>query len=227
MAGDSGCEGPEDAAKIHGHQGKDGETHMWREVIQQVLISEAELQRRIQALGQAITADYQGQELLLVPVLKGALLFAADLARAIDLPLTLDCVSLSSYGDSHTSSGQVSILKDLSESITGKHVLIIEDIIDTGLTLQYLWHRFMDHRPADLHVCTLLDKRARRQVELPIRYRGFDIPDAFVVGYGLDYQQRYRNLPFIGTLRAEAFSPGLRETCRRPTPQALDDKNRV
>jgi hypoxanthine phosphoribosyltransferase len=199
----------DDTVNLRGRAAEDGEVLMWREAIQRVLISEAALQRRVQALGQAITANYQGQELLLVPVLQGALLFAADLARAIDLPLTLDCITLSSYGDRHVSSGQVNLMKDLSQSITGKHVLIVEDIIDTGMTLQYLWHHFMDRRPADLHVCTLLDKRARRQVELPIRYRGFDIPDAFVVGYGLDYQQRYRNLPFIGTLRPEVFREGV------------------
>jgi hypoxanthine phosphoribosyltransferase len=176
---------------------------MWRQAIPRVLISEAELHQRIQSLGRAITADYQGAELMFVAVLKGALMFCADLARAVDLPLTIDCITLSSYGQSHTSSGQIRLLKDLSESITGKHVLIIEDIIDTGLTLQYLWHHLMHRRPADLHVCTLLNKRARRQVELPVRYTGFEIPDAFVVGYGLDYQQRYRNLPFIGMLHPE------------------------
>jgi hypoxanthine phosphoribosyltransferase len=188
-----------------------GGAHMWRQAIQQVLISETELHRRIQALGTAITADYQGKDLVFVAVLKGALIFSADLARAVDLPLTVDCIALSSYGDSHTSSGQVQILKDVSESLAGRHVLIIEDIIDTGLTLQYLWNHLMARHPAALHVCTLLDKRARRRVDLPIRYTGFDIPDAFVVGYGLDYQQRYRNLPFIGILRPECFavdSPG-------------------
>jgi hypoxanthine phosphoribosyltransferase len=181
---------------------------MWRQALQQVLISEAELQRRVQALGKAITADYQGKDLVFVPVLRGALMFSADLARAVDLPLTIDCIALSSYGDSHVSSGRVDILKDLSESITGRYVLIIEDIVDTGFTLQYLWHHLMARRPADLNVCTLLDKRARRQVALPIKYTGFDIPDAFVVGYGLDYQQRYRNLPFIGILRSEMFTVG-------------------
>jgi hypoxanthine phosphoribosyltransferase len=179
---------------------------MWRQAIQQVLISEAELHRRIQALGTAITADYQGKDLVFVAVLQGAIIFSADLARAVDLPLSVDCISLSSYGDSHVSSGQVRVLKDLSESIAGRHVLIIEDIIDTGLTLQYLWHHLRTRHPATLHVCTLLDKRARRQVDFPIRYTGFDIPDAFVVGYGLDYQQRYRNLPFIGILRPECFA---------------------
>ena len=172
----------------------------WREAIQQVLISETELQHRIQALGNAITDDYRGKELVCVPVLQGALMFSADLARSIDIPLTIACITLSSYGDHQVSSGQVRILQDLSESIVGKHVLIIEDIIDTGLTVHALRQHLLPRQPAGLDVCTLLEKRARRQVEVPIRYTGFDIPDTFVVGYGLDYRQRYRNLPFIGTL---------------------------
>jgi hypoxanthine phosphoribosyltransferase len=180
---------------------------MWRETIQQVLISEAELHRRIQALGRVIARDYQGRELVFVAVLKGALMFSADLARAVDLPLTIDCITISSYGDGQVSSGRVRILKDLSESIANKHVLIIEDIVDTGISLHYLWNHLMSHRPADLNVCALLDKRARRRVELPIKYTGFAIPDAFVVGYGLDYQQRYRNLPFIAILHPEVFAP--------------------
>ena len=181
--------------------------YMWREAIQRVLISEAELSCRIQALGRAIATDYQGRDLVFVAVLKGALMFSADLARAVDLPLTIDYIALSSYGNRHVSSGQVHILKDLSESITNKHVLIVEDIVDTGISLQYLWDHLMSHHPADLNVCALLDKRARRRVELPIKYTGFDVPDAFVVGYGLDYQQRYRNLPFIGILHPEVLTP--------------------
>jgi hypoxanthine phosphoribosyltransferase len=181
--------------------------HMWREAIQRVLISEAELHGRIQALGRVIATDYQGRELVFVTVLKGALMFSADLARAVDLPLTIDYVALSSYGNRHVSSGRVHILKDLSESITNKHVLIVEDIVDTGISLQYLWNHLMSHHPADLNVCVLLDKRASRRVELPIKYTGFEVPDAFVVGYGLDYQQRYRNLPFIGILHPEVFMP--------------------
>jgi hypoxanthine phosphoribosyltransferase len=176
---------------------------IWRDAIQQVLISEAELQRRIHALGSAITADYRGHNLVFISVLKGAMVFIADLARAVDLPLTIDFISLSSYGARHVSSGRVRIAKDLDETITGKHVLIIEDIIDTGVTLQYLWQHLMARQPVDLGICVLLDKRARRQVELPIKYRGFDVPDKFVVGYGLDYRGWYRNLPFIGTLRPE------------------------
>jgi hypoxanthine phosphoribosyltransferase len=194
---------------------------MWREVIQQVLISETKLHQRIQALGKAITADYQGSDLVLVTVLRGAMMFGADLARAVDLPLTIDCIALSSYGNSHVSSGRPHLLKDLSESIAGKHVLIVEDIVDTGITLQRLWNHLMAHHPADLNVCTLLDKRARRRVDLPIKYTGFDVPDAFVVGYGLDYQQRYRNLPFIGILHPAVFT----EDCARH-PSHLAGENR-
>jgi hypoxanthine phosphoribosyltransferase len=191
---------------------------MWQEAIQRVLISEAELHHRIRTLGRAITADYQGRDLVFVPVLRGAIMFSADLARAVDLPLTIDCIALSSYGDSHVSSGRVHILKDLSDSITGKYVLIVEDIVDTGITLQYLWNHLMARQPADLNVCALLDKRARRQVALPIKYTGFDVPDAFVVGYGLDYQQRYRNLPFIGILRPEMFKEAPLQYFSLPRP---------
>jgi hypoxanthine phosphoribosyltransferase len=181
---------------------------MWREAIQRVLIPESDLRRRVQALGSAIAADYQGKELVFVVVLKGALMFSADLARAVDLPLTIDYVALTSYGNRHVSSGQVRLSQDLSGSITNKHVLIVEDIVDTGLSLQYLRNHLLSHQPADVNVCVLLDKRSRRQIEVPIRYTGFDIPDAFVVGYGLDYQQRYRNLPFIAILQPDVFMLG-------------------
>ena len=178
---------------------------MWRGAIQEVLISEAELQHRVHALGEAITADYQGRALVFIAVLKGAMIFLADLARAVDLPLTIDCMAISSYGAGQESSGVVRILKDLDDNIVGKHVLIVDDIIDTGLTLHYLLRQLVARGPADVSVCVLLDKRARRLVDLPIKYKGFDIPDTFVVGYGLDYQGRYRNLPFIGALRPEIF----------------------
>jgi hypoxanthine phosphoribosyltransferase len=183
-----------------------GGGYMWREAIQRVLISEAQLRCRIQALGSIIASDYQGRDLVFVVVLKGALMFSADLARAVDLPLRLDYIALSSYGNHEVSSGRVHLLADLSESITNKHVLIVEDIVDTGLSLEYVWNHLMSRHPADVNVCALLDKRARRQVEVPIKYTGFDVPDAFVVGYGLDYQQRYRNLPFIGILHPEVFA---------------------
>jgi hypoxanthine phosphoribosyltransferase len=178
---------------------------MWRNAIQQVLISETELRSRIQALGGAITEDYRGKDLVVIPVLKGAMVFGADLVRAIELPLTLDAVCLSSYDQRHISSGTVRLRKDVDDSIAGKHALIVEDIIDTGLTLQALWRHLQGYDPATLSVCVLLDKRARRRVEVPIQYRGFEVPDTFVVGYGLDYRGRYRNLPFIGVLRPECF----------------------
>jgi hypoxanthine phosphoribosyltransferase len=219
--GQTGGNAPLKASHTGGLEDTDGEAHMWREAIQQVLISEAELHQRIQALGKAITADYQGKDLVFVPVLRGAIMFSADLARVVDLPLTIDCIAVSSYGESHVSSGRVHLLKDLSERITGRHVLIIEDIVDTGITLQYLWTYLMARRPADLNVCALLDKRARRQVELPIKYTGFDIPDAFVVGYGLDYQQRYRNLPFIGILHAGMFTADPLPQVSRPAAKPL------
>jgi hypoxanthine phosphoribosyltransferase len=180
---------------------------MWQGVIQQVLISETQLRQRVRTLGKLITADYQGRDLVFVTVLKGALMFSADLARAVDLPLTMDYIALSSYGDCHVSSGMVHILKDLSEPITDKHVLVIEDIVDTGASLHYLWDHLQAQRPADLNACVLLDKRARRQIDVPLKYTGFEVPDAFVVGYGLDYQQRYRNLPFIGVLQPQHFAP--------------------
>jgi len=191
---------------------------MWWDAIQQVLIPEAELRQRVQILGQAITDDYRGEDLVLIPVLKGALVFGADLARAIALPLTLDAVCLSSYGHQPVSSGTVRLRKDLDDSIAGKHALIVEDIIDTGFTLQALWRHLQARGPATLRTCVLLDKRARRRVDVPVHYRGFEVPDAFVVGYGLDYQGRYRNLPFIGILHPECFQeapPAQSPPCRR------------
>jgi hypoxanthine phosphoribosyltransferase len=182
---------------------------MWQAAIQQVLISETALRHRIQALGTAITDDYRGKNLVIIPVLQGALVFGADLVRAIDLPLTLDSVCLSSYGNDHVSSGTVRLQKDLDDNISGKHVVIVEDIIDTGFTLQALWRHLQGHGPATLSICVLLDKRARRQVEVPVQYRGFEVPDTFVVGYGLDYQGRYRNLPFIGVLPPQGFQNDL------------------
>jgi hypoxanthine phosphoribosyltransferase len=182
---------------------------MWREAIQRVLISEAALRHRIHALGKAITQDHRGKDLIVIPVLRGAMVFAADLVRTIDLPLTLDAVCVSSYGDQPISSGTIQLQKDLADSIAGKHALIVEDIIDTGLTLHALWRHLLAYEPARLSVCVLLDKRARRRVDVAIQYRGFEVPDAFVVGYGLDYQGRYRNLPFIGVLRPECLQHDL------------------
>ena len=166
--------------------------------IAEVLYTEDEVQEQVGALAQAITDDYGGRSPVLISVLKGGVVFLADLVRRIDLPLRLDFMSISSYSEGGDSaSGVVRILKDLDHDIGGEEVLIVEDIIDTGLTLSYLMSALWARQPASLEVCTLLDKSVRRIPMLDIRYRGFDCPDRFVVGYGLDYAERYRNLPFI------------------------------
>ena len=167
----------------------------------EILISEAELQARIRALGAEISADYQGRELLLVGVLKGAVFFMADLMRAISVACEIDFMAISSYGAATDSSGVVRILKDLDINIDGRHVLVVEDIIDSGLTLSYLVRNLESRSPASLEVCALLTKPARREIEVPVRYVGFEIPDRFVVGYGLDYAERHRNLPYVAVLR--------------------------
>jgi hypoxanthine phosphoribosyltransferase len=171
----------------------------------EVLVPEAELQAKVRELGEQISNDYAGTDLVLISVLRGGFIFLADLCRAITLPVTIDLMAVSSYGPGARPSGVVKIMKDLDESIAGREVLVIEDIIDTGLTLSYLLRNLEPRAPASLKVCVLLDKPARRIVDLPIAYRGFEIPDKFVVGYGLDYRQTYRNLPFIATLTKEAL----------------------
>ena len=178
--------------------------------IGEILLTEAQIQVRVAELGAQISADYAGRRLTLVSVLKGSLPFMADLMRSISLPLRIDLMEVSSYGGATTeSSGLVRILKDLSASIDGEEVLICEDIIDTGLTLNYLIRYLGGKKPASLRICTLLDKPARRLVEIPVDYTGFTIPDQFVVGYGLDYGELYRNLRFVGVLRPEVYSdPG-------------------
>ncbi len=174
-----------------------------------ILVSEAEIAAKVTELGARIATDYRGRPITLVSVLKGSLPFMADLMRAIDLPLRIDLMEVSSYGGSATeSSGLVRILKDLSASIEGEDVLIVEDIIDTGLTLNYLIRYLRGKNPASLRICTLLDKPARRLVEIPVDYIGFTIPDQFVVGYGLDYGERYRNLRYVGVLRPEVYGSG-------------------
>src|SRR3990170_4197212 len=171
-----------------------------------VLITEEEISTKVRELGQKISADYAGQSVTLVSVLKGSLPFMADLMRAIEIPVQIDLMEVSSYGGATTeTSGLVRILKDLSSSIEDRDVLIVEDIIDTGLTLNYLLRYLRGKRPRSLRICALLDKPARRLVEIQIDYRGFTIPDEFVVGYGLDFNEIYRNLPFIGVLRRELY----------------------
>ncbi|HEU5379177.1 MAG TPA: hypoxanthine phosphoribosyltransferase [Ktedonobacteraceae bacterium] len=173
--------------------------------IEEILLSTEAIQAKIAELGTQITTDYQGQSLLLLGTLKGAVPFIADLARAIDLPLELDYMAISSYGNSTQSSGVVRILKDLEGPISNKHVLIVEDIIDSGLTLHYLMEVLRQRRPLSLRVCTLLDKERERVKPVSSDYTGFTIPDRFVVGYGLDYAQRYRNLPYIGILKPAVY----------------------
>ena len=175
--------------------------------IGEVLLTEGQIQARVAELGAQVTADYAGRSLTLVSVLKGSLPFMADLMRSIDRPLRIDLMEVSSYGGATTeSSGLVRILKDLSSSIEGEDVLIVEDIIDTGLTLNYLVRYLRGKKPASLRICTLLDKPARRLVEIDVDYTGFTIPDQFVVGYGLDYGELYRNLRFVGVLKPEVYS---------------------
>jgi hypoxanthine phosphoribosyltransferase len=177
--------------------------------VAEILITEEQIRDKVAELGARLSADYADRSLTLVSVLKGSLPFMADLMRALTVPVQIDLMEVSSYGGPSTeTSGLVRILKDLSSSIDGKDVLIVEDIIDTGLTLNYLVRYLRGKDPASLRICTLLDKPARRLVEIDIHYRGFTIPDQFVVGYGLDYGEYYRNLPFIGVLRPQVYGSG-------------------
>jgi hypoxanthine phosphoribosyltransferase len=173
--------------------------------VAEILIDEATLQAKVAELGARISADYADRQVTLVSVLKGALPFMADLMRAITAPVRIDLMEVSSYGGATETTGRVRILKDLSSSIEGEHVLIVEDIIDTGLTLNYLTQYLGGKDPASLRICTLLDKPARRLVDIDLAYRGFEIPDRFVIGYGLDYDEIYRNLPYIGVLKPEVY----------------------
>ncbi len=173
--------------------------------VEEILLDSQTVASRVAELGAQLTADYAGRDPVLVSVLKGALVFLADLMRAMDLPSSIDLMEVSSYGAATESSGQVRILKDLSKPIEGRDVIVVEDIIDTGLTLNYLLGYLADRRPASIKICCLLDKPARRLAEIPIDYRGFTIPDRFVIGYGLDYDERYRNLPYIGVLKPSVY----------------------
>jgi hypoxanthine phosphoribosyltransferase len=185
-----------------------GEVNM-HEDISEVLISEEQIRLKVAELGERITRDYQGKNLLLLGTLKGAVPFIADLARAIALPVEIDYMAISSYGNSTQSSGVVRILKDLEGPIDQKHLLIVEDIVDSGLTLHYLMEVLRQRRPLSLSVCTLLDKGRERVKVVKLDYTGFRIPDRFVVGYGLDYAQRYRNLPYIGILKPSVYDSEL------------------
>jgi len=173
--------------------------------IAEILISTEELQAKVAELGRQISEDYRGRNPLLICLLRGAVVFLSDLIRAIDTPLEMDFMAISSYGDSTESSGVVRLVMDLKSNITGRNVLIVEDIVDTGRTLAYILDNLQTRRPADIKVCALLSKPSRREVQVKLDYLGFDIPDAFVVGYGLDYAEGYRNLPFIGVLKSELY----------------------
>ncbi len=173
--------------------------------IEEVLITEQQLREKVEELGRQITSDYQGRTMLLLCVLKGALMFMADLARAIELTLEMDFMVISSYGSATESSGVVRIVKDLEKPIAGKHVLLVEDIVDSGLTLSYLLEVLGTRKPASLRVCTLIDKVKEREKDITPDYIGFQVADRFVVGYGLDYAQHYRNLPYIGILKPEIY----------------------
>ena len=172
----------------------------------EILITEEELQAKIAELGKAISADYAGKDLLALCILRGAVIFLSDLIRQLTIPHEIDFMAVSSYGGTRTeSSGVVRILMDVRTSIEGRNVLIVEDIVDSGLTLDYIVDNLKTRRPASLRTCALLNKHERREVDVPLDYVGFDIPDQFVVGYGLDYDEKYRNLPFIGVLKPELY----------------------
>ena len=176
--------------------------------VSEVLIDEEALQRRIAELGDEVSADYAGRDLLLIGVLKGAVFFMADLMRRLTVPCEIDFMAISSYGGQTDSSGVVRILKDLDMNIEGRDVLVVEDIIDSGLTLSYLMRNLRSRRPSSLEICALMTKPERREIDVPVRYVGFEIPNRFVIGYGLDFAERYRNLPYVGVLNAELIPEG-------------------
>ena len=173
--------------------------------VEQILYTEEELRQRVKELGCQITADYAGREPLLISVLRGSYIFMADLTRSINLNVTVDFLSVSSYGAGTVSSGQVEIKKDLSASIEGKDLIIVEDILDSGNTLYYLLDVLRARKPASIRICTLMDKPERRAKPIKADYVGFTIPDAFIVGYGLDYAEKYRNLPYVGVLKPSVY----------------------
>lgn len=175
--------------------------------VQEILFTEQQLKDRVAQLGKEISRDYAGKEpVLLVSVLRGSYIFMADLSRAMDIPVQIDFMSVSSYGKGTSTSGQVEIKKDLSDSIEGVHVIVVEDILDSGNTLSYLLHVLSARHPASISLCTLLDKPERREKPIHADYVGFTVPNAFIVGYGLDYAEKYRNLPYIGVLKPEIYS---------------------
>jgi hypoxanthine phosphoribosyltransferase len=178
-------------------------------VVGEVLLDADTVSSRVAELGAEISADYAGRDLLLIGVLKGAVFFMADLMRKLTVPCEVDFMAISSYGASTDSSGVVRILKDLDINIEGRDVLVVEDIIDSGLTLSYLMRNLESREPASLEICALLTKPARREIDVPVRYVGFEIPNRFVIGYGLDFGERYRNLPYVAVLSDEALPEGV------------------
>jgi hypoxanthine phosphoribosyltransferase len=175
--------------------------------LQQVFVSTEALQRRVAELGRAISDDYRGKNPVLVGALKGVICFMADLLRAITIPVEVDFIAISSYTNEVRDQGVVRLVKDLDRPINGRHVIFIEDVVDTGLTLNYLMNNLRAHMPASLEVCALFDRKGHRFMEVPIRYKGFDVPDYFIVGYGLDHHEKYRNLPYVGILKPEILFP--------------------
>lgn len=176
--------------------------------LQEILLTEQQIARKVQELGERISEDYRGNDILMVGVLKGAVIFMADLVRRITVPVSIDFMAVSSYGKASESSGVVQILKDLDRNIAGRHVILVEDIVDTGLTLKYMMENLSTRKPASLKICTLLDKPSRRKADVTTDYNGFVIPDKFVVGYGLDCAEKYRNLRDIGVLKPEVYTKG-------------------
>ena len=174
--------------------------------IQSVLLTETQLEERVAELGAAISADFEGKDVVFIGVLKGCFIFMADLMRHVTIPCSMDFMAVSSYGGGTVSTGAVKINKDLSQDIAGKHVIFVEDILDSGVTLSYLKSYLMVRQPASISIATLMDKPARRKAEVKADYAGFIVPDAFVVGYGLKYEKKYRNLPFVGILKPEIYS---------------------
>ena len=174
--------------------------------IKEVLLTENDLRNKISQIGKMISKDYEGRELVLIGVLKGSVMFMSDLMKEIEIPCSMDFMAVSSYGSSTKSSGVVRILKDLDFPIEGKDVLIVEDIIDTGVTLKYLVEYLKARKPNSLEICALLNKQERRKVDISAKYVGFEVPDFFLAGYGLDYAEKYRNLPFIGILKEEIYN---------------------
>jgi len=179
---------------------------LMEENIANVLISKEEIQKRVTELGQQISEDYKGKDLVMVGILRGAIIFYGDLAKEIRVPVSMDFMAVSSYGSGTTSSGVVRIIHDLEENVEGRDVLIVEDIIDSGLTLHYLVENLKSRKPRSIKICCLLDKPSRRVSPIKPDYVGFEVPDEFVVGYGLDYNERYRNLPYIGVLKPEVYA---------------------